>query len=429
MKSHKHICLTIAIILGLLLTACSKTNNVSLDAQPLQQAQEDPGELGQTLNVVTVSTPSEDQKQEQEQYQIQTRLVDFHLLNETTGLAWGLTRNSIRIYSTEDRGGSWVNMSPAENVQFTSNPEYGTNVFFIDKNNGWIVRNGQGTQETVVLRTNNGGLHWKISSLPKSDDIKGISFSSVKRGWILTTSDSSMGQEEKYLYRTDDGGANWTKVMQNTGSRNASKDTPFAISNQGYVMDMSFVDSLNGFVTLQDEGTGTLYTTKDAGNSWVTVPNLIDRKKMAVCRTVTLGNSEFSGESTNQGFIPLACTDGDRTKLNGYFTSDKGVTWKFTPFDLNWSTGLNQMLSPIFLNRNEGWYLQESTIYHTINQGNNWDALPVSSTLQEYIETYPSVVKMEFISSKLGWILLENTENKRSLLLQTLDGGVSWKVL
>jgi len=426
MKSHKHIYLTIAIILSLLLTACSNDKNVVIDAQPLQQAQEDLTELGQTLNVVTISTPEE---QEQEQYQIQTRLLGFHLLNETTGLAWGLTRNSFRIYTTEDHGGNWVNISPAANVQFASSPKYGKDMFFLDKNHGWVVRNVKGTQETVVLRTSNGGLHWKISSLPKSDDIKGISFTSTKRGWILASSDSSMGKEEKYLYRTDDGGANWTKIMQNTGSRNASKDTPFAISYQGYVMDMSFVDSLHGFVTLQDEGLATLYTTKDAGNSWVSAPNLIDRRKMAGCRSLTLGNPQFTLESSNHVFIPLACTDGDRTKLNGYFTSDKGVTWKFTPFDLDWSTGPNQMLNPIFINQQEGWYLQGSTFYHTINQGKNWNSLPVSRNLQEYIETYPSVVKMEFISSKTGWILLENKKTKRSLLLQTLNGGTSWKVL
>ena len=425
MKSRRQKYFNIIILLGLLLTACSANNGEVLESQPLQQEQEDPSELGQTLNVVTASTPSE----EKEQYQIQTRLVDFHLLNETTGLAWGLTRNSIRIYSTEDSGGSWVNISPAANVQFTANPKYGTDVFFLDKNNGWIVRNGQGTHETVVLRTTNGGLHWKISSLPKSDDIKGISFTSSSRGWILASSASSMGKEEKYLYRTDDGGANWTKIMQNTGAPNGSKDTPFAISNQGYLMDMSFVDSLHGFVTLQDFGFSTLYTTKDAGNSWATVPKFIDRDKMAVCSSLTLGNPVFTGDSSNSGFIPLACTVGSNTKFNGYFTSDKGVTWKLTSFDLNWSKGLNQMLSPVFLNNNEGWYLQESIVFHTLNQGKTWDALPISNTLQEYTHTYPSVVKMEFISSKLGWILLENTENKRSLLLQTLDGGMRWKVL
>ncbi|OAB42441.1 hypothetical protein PGLA_12275 [Paenibacillus glacialis] len=427
MKSRRHKYISIIILLGLLLTACSNNNSGVLESQPPEQEQEDLSELGQTLNVVPVSTPSE--AQEQEQYQIQTRLVDFHLLNETTGLAWGLTRNSIRLYSTVDRGGTWVNISPAANVQFTANPKYGTDVFFIDKNNGWIVRNGKGTQETVVLRTTNGGLHWKISSLPKSDDIKGISFTTITRGWILTSSASSMGKEEKYLYRTDDGGANWKKIMQSTEAPYDSKDTPFAIPNKGYIMDMSFVDSLHGFVTLQDKGFSALYTTKDAGKSWALVPNFIDRDKMDSCSSLSLGNPEFTGDASNNGFIPLACTVGERTKFNGYFTSDKGVTWKLSPFDVKWAKGLNQMLSPVFLNNNEGWYLQESIIYHTINQGKTWESLPISSTLQKYIEMYPSIVKMEFISSKSGWILLENVENKRSLLLQTLNGGVSWKVL
>lgn len=429
MKLQRHKYAQIVIILGLLLTACSNNNTV-IDTQPVQE-QEDTSEQGQTLNIVTpdVTNVESDVK---EQYQIQTRLVDFHLINDTTGLAWGLTRNSLRLYLTEDRGETWINISPATNVQFTSNPRYGTDVFFIDENNGWIVRNGEAKNETVVLRTTNAGKQWKISSLPKADSIKGISFVSMSRGWIITSSATSMGKEEKYLFRTDDGGGTWKKIMQNTGSPNASKsskDTPESISNQGYLTGMSFIDTLHGFVTLQELGSSSLYTTDDGGSSWLSVPDFVDSTKMSTCSTLELGNPQFKGKSGDHGFIPLACTVGDKAKFNGYFTSDQGATWQLKSFNLNWSQGLNQMLPPVFLNQNDGWYLQDSVVYHTLNQGKTWEALAVSRTLQDYIKMYPGVIKLEFISSKSGWILLENTDHKRSLLLQTLDGGITWKVL
>lgn len=428
MKLQRHNYAQIVILLGLLLTACSN-NNAVIDTQPAQE-QEDTSELGQTLNVVTPDVSNvETVTKEQEQYQIQTRLVDFYLINDTTGLAWGLTRNSLRLYLTEDRGETWINISPAANVQFTRNPNYGTDVFFLDKNNGWVVRNGEGKNETVVLRTTNSGKQWKISSLPKSDTIKGISFISMARGWILTSSATSSGKEEKYLYRTDDGGGSWKKIMQNTGSPNASKDTEKSISYDGYLEGMSFIDPLHGFVTLQELGSSSLYTTDDGGSSWLSVPNFVDTTKMSTCSTLELGNPQFKEKSGDNGFIPLACTVGDKTKFNGYFTSDQGVTWQLKSFNLNWSQGLNQMLPPVFLNQNEGWYLHDSIIYHTLNQGKTWEALATSRILQDYIKMYPGVVKFQFISSKSGWILLENTDNKRSLLLQTLDGGITWKVL
>ncbi|WP_438350851.1 VPS10 domain-containing protein [Paenibacillus sp. FA6] len=426
MKSRRHIVPILVIILGLVLTACSK-DNVELPSQPPEE-QEDLTEQGQTLNVVVPEKMNET-TEENGKYQIQTRLVDFNLLDENAGLAWGVTKKTLRLYRTEDNGVTWLNISPAANIKFDSNPKYGIDMFFLEKNNGWIIRNGQGVNETVVLRTTNGGNQWKISSLPKSDHIKGISFSSPARGWIMTSSATSMGKEEKYLYRTDDGGATWTKIMQNTGTLTLENDTMGSISNTGYLNNMTFVDGLNGFVTLQDKEVSELYMTEDGGNTWNTIPDFIDLNKMSACSTLSLGKPQFVTQSKRHGFMPLSCTKGTETKFNGYFTIDKGQSWVLAPFHLNWTSGLNQGLSPVFVSNSEGWHLQGSNLYHTVDQGKNWKALPISLLLQDYMDKYPIVVKMDFISSDVGWILLENSDKKRSLLLQTMNGGVSWKVL
>lgn len=426
MKSRRYIFPIIVIILGLIFTACTQ-DNAELESQPPQE-QEDLSEQGQTLNVVVPETKNE-ATDEKGKYQIQTRLVDFNLLNENAGLAWGVTKKTLRLYRTEDNGVTWSNISPAANIKFDSNPKYGIDIFFLEKNNGWLIRNGQGVNETVVLRTTDGGNQWKISSLPKSDHIKGISFISPTRGWIMTSSATSMGKEEKYLYRTDDGGANWTKIMQNTGTLTSANDTMGSISNTGYLNNMTFIDALHGFVTLQDKEVSELYTTADGGNTWNTTPNFIDLNKMSTCSTLSLGEPQFVKQSKNDGFIPLSCTTDTETKFNGYFTIDKGQSWVLAPFHLNWTKGLNQALSPVFVSNTEGWYLQESILYHTIDQGKNWKALPISLVLQDYMDKYPIVVKLDFISSEVGWILLENRDEKRSLLLQTMNGGISWKVL
>jgi photosystem II stability/assembly factor-like uncharacterized protein len=422
----RHIFLTLVFIVGLLLAACSNDSQ-ELETQPKQEIV-DSIEQGQTLNIVT-PPKTDNTPEKKEQYQIQTRLVDFHLLNETTGLAWGVTRKSLRLYLTEDLGKTWINISPAANVQFTSDPEYGTDVFFLDKNNGWIIRNGLGLNETVVLRTTNGGQQWKISSLPKSTKIKGMSFSSLERGWIITSTSTSLGQEEKYLYRTDDGGANWNKIMQNTGVIISPTDTMGSISYAGSLLNMTFVDFLHGFVTLQENRVSELYTTADGGNTWNKITNFIDIDKMGACSTLTLGNPQFVGQSSSFGFLPLSCSTSSGTKLNGYFTTNKGQSWELSPFNLKWSQGVNQNLSPVFVSHTEGWYLQESLLYHTNDQGTTWKALPKSELLQDYMVTYPIVVRIDFVSSDVGWILLENSYDKRSLLLQTKNGGVSWEVL
>ncbi|MHA0857975.1 YCF48-related protein [Paenibacillus sp. CMAA1364] len=427
MKSPRHIVLTLFLLFGIWLTGCSNDNVTLPTPQPTQEDNIEI-EQGQTLNIVEPDTVdvTPDEKSE---YQIQTRLMGFQLLDQNTGLAWGVTRKSLRLYLTEDNGLSWINISPAENVRFTDIPKYGVDIYFLDQNNGWIIRSGQDNKETLVLRTTDGGKQWKISSLPRTDLIKGVSFSSLSRGWIITSSETLKGQEEKYLYRTDDGGANWTKIMQNTGSSTSTNDTMGSISNKGYIQDITFVDALHGLVILQDMQLPVLYITKDGGNTWNPKSDLLDMNKMGSCNNVALNTIRFFDRTQKNGFVPVQCTNDSGTKFNALFTTDNGRNWRFTPLHLNWVQGLNHDLAPIFINGVEGWYLKESSVYHTMDQGNTWRALPFSEVLQNKMKKYPSVIKWDFISSEIGWILLENKDEERSLLLQTNNGGISWKVL
>ena len=73
--------------------------------------------------------------------------------------------------------------------------------------------------------------------------------------------------------------------------------------------------------------------------------------------------------------------------------------------------------------------MQNDKTYYTKDAGKTWKALPASQVLENILKEYPEIVKLQMVSSKLGWILVENTDAKRSLLLQTVDGGVRWKVL
>lgn len=73
--------------------------------------------------------------------------------------------------------------------------------------------------------------------------------------------------------------------------------------------------------------------------------------------------------------------------------------------------------------------MQKGKTYYTKDAGKTWKALPTSEVLENILKEYPEIVKLQMVSSKLGWILVENTDAKRSLLLQTVDGGVRWKVL
>lgn len=423
----RHAYLWNIFLLSIILSSCSSSNAVPVATS--EQA-DDLTEQGQVLNVVTPDTVKfNSNKDTQQKYQIQTRLTDFHLIKGTTGLAWGLTRNALRMYQTEDNGKTWINVSPAANVKFGANIKYGTDVFFIDSQNGWIIRNAQGTTETVLLRTVNGGRNWSISSIPGVENIIDINFTSIDRGWIMASSQTSMGKEEKTLFRTDNGGAQWKKVMQNSGTLATASNTTKSIPHRGYVMGMDFIDPLHGFITTKDLGIPKLYTTEDAGATWSNESKFFDRTKFGSCSNYFTEGPQFFTDSSSKGWMPIGCTLGSSSKFNGYFTTDSGQTWEFTPFNLEWSQGVNQYLPPVFINDREGWMLQDVSIYHTLNRGKSWSRLPQSTILEQQLEIHPVVVKMEFITSDIGWILLENSDTKRSLLLQSVNGGSSWEVL
>ncbi|MNN89956.1 hypothetical protein D3C81_2078400 [compost metagenome] len=86
-------------------------------------------------------------------------------------------------------------------------------------------------------------------------------------------------------------------------------------------------------------------------------------------------------------------------------------------------------MPPVFLNAEVGWILNGNLMYKTVNQGQTWTSLPASSVLQSKLLEYPEIVKLQFISDDVGWLLIQKEVDRRSILLQTTNGGVSWRVM
>lgn len=102
---------------------------------------------------------------------------------------------------------------------------------------------------------------------------------------------------------------------------------------------------------------------------------------------------------------------------------------KFTTFGRPALSGMNRNVAPDFLNAMTGWSLEGNLLYKTVDQGVTWTALPASTVLQSKLLEYPEVVKLQFISSDVGWLLISKEEERRSILLQTTNGGESWRVM
>ncbi|WP_083204939.1 YCF48-related protein [Bacillus sp. FJAT-27264] len=424
-QGSKVLSVVLLIMLSMLiLSACmSKTAAPAQTPQPTE-----PPEEGQTITLITPDARNMD-AENNPKYQIQTRLTDFQLLSESEGLAWGVTKNELRMYITKDNGTTWANISPSANVQFPSNPVYGKEIFFTDPSNGWIIRSAYGMTETIVLRTKDGGQSWKVSSLPDANPISSMYFYSPTHGWLLTSWDTTAIKESKALYSTVDGGATWKNVMQNE-QYNPKLPNP-AIPMAGVTTGMIFRDSMHGFVTLQTGALPKIYTTNDGGKTWQQGAPFLINERFEGCDRVITGRPEFFGGGRTTGWMSVGCQkDKDNSiTYNGYFTANGGESWKFRTFGFKSRTGGNRHLSPTFLNLSTGWILDGSMLYQTQDQGATWTALKSSSVLEDKLLEYPEIVKLQFFSSEVGWLLIEKKEDKRSILLQTTNGGASWRVL
>lgn len=418
-----------ALVLAILLTAC--TSEPTPAAAPVQ---DEPAEEGQTITVINRKS-SEKQgnpaaasaENKNNRYQIQTRLTDFQLLSATTGLAWGCTRNELRLYITEDNGKTWKNISPAASVAFPTTPEYGKDIFFLDPDHGFIVRNSAGAGDTIVLRTTDGGATWKVTSFPGSGEVKAMVFADSANGWILSEG-TSRAKGNRALYATDDGAQSFEALLGGTDLVSFLSSDNRTV-NPGMQPSMAFTSPLRGFISEIKEGLPTLHMTHNGGLTWTKSDRFFRLDKYKTCDSFTIGTVSFFSGSDSEGWIPVGCSRGNSTKFNGYFTEDAGSTWSLAPFKLSWQTGLNEKLAPTFLTRNEGWAILDSTVYHTTDQGASWEPLPDNERLIETLKGYPEIVKLQFFNSRVGWLLVAKVDQQRSLLMQTKDGGQSWQVL
>lgn len=145
---------------------------------------------------------------------------------------------------------------------------------FFDATRGILV--GEGLDSTAfIAATSDGGLTWSRISLPGPVAPAG-SFIDPEHGWVIAGSadlnenDASLDGVLAPLYRTDDGGATWSRVQ--TDLR--------LVTPNGRVQELDFVNEQVGFaiavrgVPYDVAGERVLYETQDGGRSWKLVGSI-----------------------------------------------------------------------------------------------------------------------------------------------------------
>ncbi|MGE5774653.1 MAG: WD40/YVTN/BNR-like repeat-containing protein [Chloroflexota bacterium] len=383
----------IVIALALTLSACNVAVT-SLPAQPpLENTEPPPTPYPDTpapeaINASPVGSPA---------------LIEIHFLNELDG--WGVTE--LQIVRTNDGGITWYNVTPPDATEIA-----GVAMFVLDATHVWMLKPDFNNfpNNGLLYRTIDGGLTWTISSTPFSGG--DLTFIDVNNGWMLADLGVGAGSNAVAVFQTVDGGTTWMQTYTNDpGSPDAGDSLPLG----GLKADLVPLNMQTAWVAGVTYAPGVvyLYRTDDGGHNWsllnLEVPAGVENSELSIDR------DQMQFVSASAGFLAVRLT-GDTTRTAVYTTSDGGTTWTLTPtlipgagsFDFlsareaimyngeqfyvtrdaaqTWTTISpnlafgDSFAAMDFVNSNTGWVVtldgsQHRSLYRTLDGGATW--LPV----------------------------------------------------
>lgn len=233
--------------------------------------------------------------------------------------------------------------------------------------NSWNAKLFNQISDSVsfILRSVNNGESWDTLWCDLPYELKTISFVDDQIGW--------MAGEQNRIYKTTDGGLNWSLQYVDSLFQN------WSMIEQIFALDESNIygSTLGGFIR-----------STDGGISWQ--------------------SSSFPGYNSLKVFF--------KNSLEGYAygsdllkTTDGGVSWNRVSQSIK-----DQIIKIDFVNTLKGWALSYNKLYVTSDGGYNWQ-LQFSYNGGIFNEW-----GLEFVDSLKGYII--GSEQAYA----TVDGGISW---
>jgi photosystem II stability/assembly factor-like uncharacterized protein len=198
---------------------------------------------------------------------------------------------STTLYKTTDGGSTWSLIKDFAETGVVSDVE------IIDVNKLYVLPEYDG-----LKYSEDGGLTWRAIEIDENVNLfSDLQFINQNVGFVVGNTHTNGFGYHGVLYKTVDGGENWTKIYHAAQMNNKF--------NNYY-----FLDTYNGFVT---SGNGKIQKTSDGGNTWTDV--LVTNNTDVVAWKISFVNNHV-------GY--LSGYDDVAKKGYLYRTNDGGNTWQ-----------------------------------------------------------------------------------------------------
>lgn len=317
------------------------------------------------------------------------------------------------IISSKNGGKTW-------RVRWSSTKTILNKLHFLDGKIGFAVGADYKSDEknqSLILKTTNGGLNWKQIPFMGNDSIEDISFINKSVGFAVT--------EDGLLLKTINSGETWQT---------------FETVVKPYVSQIYFSDEMNGWIitlenrfneTLQDEiRDGNIYRTQDGGKTWISQRERFwDLLKQWNPTEIRFQKVKFFTSKIGYvaaHFEQIEKKPNDAVNYLNYIggavfsTKNGGEIW-----DANLVTedfGLNYAH---FDTNGKFWVIPSrifkiNAIYSSSNFGKSWGLYSTKFTNGDADRIY-------FLNNKIGFLITRlGMENDN--IYRTLDGGKTWQL-
>lgn len=348
----------------------------------------------------------------------------------TNGWAVGEAKDGSddRILNTGTGGATWREITPAQPQDSAAEIGQGATLFALDAQTAWVTyynrTGGPLSNPAFVWRTADGGQTWLPSAELDTTDLEiyqpsDLVFVDAQNGWLMVHAGAGMSHDYVAIYRTGDGGLSWERLID-PYMEGESGVLPMSCEKTGLL----FTDVNNGWVTGNCGGVvpGAPYLqhTTDGGETWeaVELPAPDVSPDLFAQDTSACGLQAAAYFDAQVGLLPVTCLDYNNSLYTSflYKTIDAGETWEM-------ETLPGEYKSAAFISPETGFVMVAPSpdgpreLYQTANSAATLNPTKSLNWTGEF----------SFVSEQLGWAVATSEESKA--LVQTTDGGKTWKVL